>query len=200
MGVKMARQAGEGHLVRKEPKDLSEFRPEKLKEAYDAFESSETDSEDEESAEEVQAQEEDDWNDVGDDRQTRRTKERNKKKDEWYAKKTESRKPKLASSEAAVTTVTLADGQEIDNEEEGGEWVTMENLYSHIAHGDTAALNLLTQDPLPEIVEEFPAFPEDAEAVVANTENPAPKEEVKIEKKKDEHPKKVVFLTSDFAM
>jgi len=30
-------------LVRKEPKDLSEFRPEKLKEAYDAFESSETD-------------------------------------------------------------------------------------------------------------------------------------------------------------
>jgi len=46
MGVKMARQAGEGHLVRKEPKDLSEFRPEKLKEAYDAFESSETDSED----------------------------------------------------------------------------------------------------------------------------------------------------------
>lgn len=76
----------------------------------------------------------------------------------------------------------------------------MENLYSHIAHGDTAALNLLTQDPLPEIVEEFPAFPQDAEAVVDNNENPAPKEEAKMEKKKDEHPKKVVFLTSDFAM
>ena len=53
---------------------------------------------------------------------------------------------------------------------------------------------------MPEIVEEFPAFPHDAEAVVDNNENPAPKEEAKMEKKKDEHPKKVVFLTSDFAM
>jgi hypothetical protein len=78
----------------------------------------------------------------------------------------------------------------------------MENLYSHIAHGDTAALNLLTQDPLPEIVEDFPASPDDAEAIVVNTESPvvATKEEAKIEKKVDEHPRKVVFLTSDFAM
>ena len=42
------------------------------------------------------------------------------------------------------TTILLDKGQEIDNEEEGGEWITMENLYSHIAHGDAAALNLLT--------------------------------------------------------
>lgn len=47
MGVKMARDRGEGHLVRKEPKDLCEFRPETLKAAYDAFESSEEDSEEE---------------------------------------------------------------------------------------------------------------------------------------------------------
>lgn len=33
---------------------------------------------------------------------------------------------------------------EIEDDEDGGEWVTMENLYSHISHGDVSALNLLT--------------------------------------------------------
>jgi hypothetical protein len=33
---------------------------------------------------------------------------------------------------------------DFDNEVEGGEWVTSENLYSHISKGDTQALNLIT--------------------------------------------------------
>ena len=41
MGVKVAREKGELAAVRREPKDLSEFRPEQLKAAYDAWESSE---------------------------------------------------------------------------------------------------------------------------------------------------------------
>lgn len=49
LGVKMARVRGEIDLVRKQPKDLSEFRPEQLKAAYDAFSDSEDSSEQEDS-------------------------------------------------------------------------------------------------------------------------------------------------------
>ena len=46
MGVTIAKQRGEGHLINKEPKELSEFKPEHHKAAYDAF-SSEEDSDSE---------------------------------------------------------------------------------------------------------------------------------------------------------
>ena len=49
LGVKIALDRGEGHLIRKEPKDLSEFRPENLKKAYDAFESSGSDEDSDDS-------------------------------------------------------------------------------------------------------------------------------------------------------
>jgi hypothetical protein len=77
LGVKLARQRGEDHLIRLQPKELSEFRPEHLKAAYDAYSS---DSESEESSEDdandqvQKAADEDDWNNVEDDRQTKRTK------------------------------------------------------------------------------------------------------------------------------
>ena len=48
LGLKLTKQRGEIHLVRKEPKDLAEFRPEKLKEAYETFSSSEEDYDSEE--------------------------------------------------------------------------------------------------------------------------------------------------------
>lgn len=38
-----------------------------------------------------------------------------------------------------------------DNEAEGGEWVTQENLYSYISHGDAEVLNLIKEDPKPEM-------------------------------------------------
>lgn len=68
------------------------------------------------------------------------------------------REAKLKLSESQEQT-----HPDFDDEAEGGEWVTHENLYSHIAHGDTQALNLITQDPLPEITsdEQFPAFGDD---------------------------------------
>lgn len=37
LGVKYAKLKGELHKVKQEPKDLTEFRPERLKEAYDAL-------------------------------------------------------------------------------------------------------------------------------------------------------------------
>jgi len=48
LGIKLAKIQGEAHLIRKQPKGLSEFRPERLKEAYDAFSSSEEDSSEDE--------------------------------------------------------------------------------------------------------------------------------------------------------
>lgn len=83
MGVKLAREKGELALVRREPKDLSEFRPEQLKAAYDAWQSSE-DSDDQVIEEEA---EDDDWNDVQHTRQEKRTIDRLKKKEIWFAKK-----------------------------------------------------------------------------------------------------------------
>ena len=46
MGMQLARERGEIDLVRKVPKDLTEFKPESLKKAYDAFESEDSDSDD----------------------------------------------------------------------------------------------------------------------------------------------------------
>lgn len=104
---------------------------------------------------------------------------------------------------------------DFDDEAEGGEWVTHENLYSHIAHGDTQALNLITQDPLPEITsdEQYPAFggddeddkPEVIEEIVSEvkevvSETPKVVETPKKVEVEDPSPKKVIFLTSDFAM
>jgi rRNA maturation endonuclease Nob1 len=51
----------------------------------------------------------------------------------------------------------------------------------HITHGDTQALNLLTEDPLPEVADDQP------------DEDPEKKKELT-------GPSKVIFLTSDFAM
>ena len=65
-----AKQNGESDKIRKQPKDLSEFRPEQLKEAYDAFQSSE-DSDSEESKEDEN--DGDEWNDVEQSRQEKRT-------------------------------------------------------------------------------------------------------------------------------
>ncbi len=47
---------------------------------------------------------------------------------------------------------------------DGGEWITQENLYTYIAHGDTTVLNLIKEDPKPEfptLEEEYPALGDD---------------------------------------
>lgn len=62
LGLKLTRQRGEIGLVRKEPKDLAEFRPEKLREAYETYSSSEDYDSEEDSKNEPAN--DDDWNDV----------------------------------------------------------------------------------------------------------------------------------------
>lgn len=57
----------------------------------------------------------------------------------------------LSEKEAKLKQFQQNSGQtEFEDEEDGGEWVTLENLYTHISHGNASALNLITQDPLPE--------------------------------------------------
>ena len=85
LGVKLARITGDGHMVRREPKGLSEFRPERLKEAYDAYSSSEEESSEDEKKQDSKS--DDGWNEVEEDRQTKRTNARKQAKKEWYENK-----------------------------------------------------------------------------------------------------------------
>lgn len=57
LGVRLAKSIGEGHLIRKEPTDLSEFKPAQVKQAYDALSS---DSEEESSGSDKEAADSDD--------------------------------------------------------------------------------------------------------------------------------------------
>jgi len=71
LGIKLAKMKGEDHLVRRQPKGLSEFRPERLKEAYDAFSDDSEDGSDSEKGEsdvKVIPGGDDDWNNVDEDR------------------------------------------------------------------------------------------------------------------------------------
>jgi hypothetical protein len=77
-GVRIAKQKGEIDKVRKEPKDLNEFRPEKLKAAYDAYSSSEDSDESNSDEDAKHDQPDDEWEDVQLSRQDKRTQERKK--------------------------------------------------------------------------------------------------------------------------
>lgn len=95
-GLKIARQKGEVDKVRKHPKGLDEFRPEKLKEAYDAFSSSDEEPSSDEDQKSDENDEADDWNDVSLTRQEKRTQARLVKKQEWYEKKMAEKAERLA--------------------------------------------------------------------------------------------------------
>ena len=58
-GVRIAKQKAEFEKLRTKPKDLDEFRPERLKEAYDAYSSSEDTDSDQSSEDEKQANDDD---------------------------------------------------------------------------------------------------------------------------------------------
>lgn len=107
LGVKMAREKGEIELVRREPKDLTEFRPDQLKAAYDAYSDTESDSDSSDSGEDEHkeaAGDDDGWNEVDKTRQDKRTEERLQKKNEWYAKKMQAKKER----EEAARKLNLA--------------------------------------------------------------------------------------------
>ena len=92
MGVKLARQKNEQHLIKKEPQPLTEFRPANFDADYQKkFDELASDDEsDGDSSEEAEAgpkkrrparaDDDDEFTTVGEDRQTRRTKQRKEEK------------------------------------------------------------------------------------------------------------------------
>lgn len=109
------------------------------------------------------------------------------------------------------------------DDDDEGTWITQENLYSYIAHGDTQVLNLIMDDPLLEEEEQQPKpimgdddddcpaltdLPDDYEGQEEATPTPAVEDKSTAMVKNsqasgqmnDAAPRKVIFMTSDFAM
>lgn len=88
LGVRLAKSIGEGHLIRREPKDLSEFKPAQIKQAYDQLSSDSEDGENSSDSDGGKAADSDDeWGEVKATRTERRTKEFKQRKKERYEKK-----------------------------------------------------------------------------------------------------------------
>lgn len=151
LGVAMSRRKNEHHMVKTEPQPLKEFRPahfdndykRKFDESRTSDDSSDAESSDEGSSKKKAAVDsDDDWNNVADDRQTRRTKKRTDEKTaNWNkknAKKAAKREHRMIEMDVPVQESTAdeeSDPDAIDDEEEGGEWVTQENLHKHLING-----------------------------------------------------------------
>lgn len=151
LGVRMAHLKDEHALLKQEPCALTEFRPKNFNEAYqnkfDDEQSSNDDEDDEDSDSSDEASgnkkaagdDDDEWNSVAESRQTKRTRERKADKLAHYMKKYGDKRA-AAQKEAKLIEMTNPEDDEegndnIDNEEDGGEWVTEENLHKHLAHG-----------------------------------------------------------------
>jgi len=73
-----------------------------------------------------------------------------------------------------------------DNEAEGGEWITKENLYSYIAHGDTTVLNLIEQNPEPEVLEAIAETTDDKPKAIMDSDDDTPLTDLKDEDCKED--------------
>ena len=153
MGVAISKEKGEYEKIRKNPPSLEEFRPKKFKEFYDEADSDDDFWNEEEKPQQAEKKPESDGFD--DFQVTAGGRKGLKGKDiEKYKQKNEELKEKLEHSEKMASQQKPevpveptedkkeedSDSDRIDNEEEGGEWVTEENLYKHISGGATNSL------------------------------------------------------------
>jgi len=68
------------------------------------------------------------------------------------------------------------------DDDDAGEWITQENLYSYINHGDTQVLNLIKDDPKPIMGEDSDDCPPLNDAAFEDKEEDADnKDEPKVE-------------------
>lgn len=153
-GVTLSRQKGEFEKVLKEPKSLAEFKPKSFKEFYDDDEELSWDSEEEEKQQPQQPKKDafDDGFEVTTGGGRRGAKDREFQKYQQKLKQEESDQeakeevkeevkevePEEAKEEAQKEE--SSDDDKFDDEEEGGEWVTAENLHKHISGGNTQNL------------------------------------------------------------
>jgi rRNA maturation endonuclease Nob1 len=87
----------------------------------------------------------------------------------------------------------------IDNEEEGGEWITEDNLYKHMTHADTESLLTPEIKEGEEVSEEKPQVTGEAIETKETEDKVVEKVQEPVENQWT-GPQHVVFLTSDFAM
>jgi len=96
MGVKIAREKNEHHLLKVEPQPLKEFRPTNFEADYkrkfdelaeDENEDDSDDSDESSATNKAAVNDDDEWSNVGDDRKTRRTKKRAEEKQAHFMKK-----------------------------------------------------------------------------------------------------------------
>ena len=140
----MARLKKEHDCLKREPQPLKEFRPKNFEDDYrrkfDEMASSDEGSDSDSDSDggkkgRNKGGDDDEWTSVGEDRQTIRTRERNEAKKAHYMKK--YGKKLEAKKEAKLIEMTAQEENEddIDDEEEGGEWINEENLAKHLTHG-----------------------------------------------------------------
>jgi len=129
LGVSISKQKNEFEKVRKEPLGLSEFKPKSFSKFYD---DQPVDSSDEETKAESEP--------AGDGFEVTKGGRRGlKERDVKKYKPLEEQKEEEVKA-VAVPDSSSDDEDKFDNEEDGGEWVTDTNLYSHLSGGTSQNL------------------------------------------------------------
>lgn len=129
LGVNQARMHGEEALVRKAPKELEEFRPKQFQGEYDKLEDwmSDTDSDGSDSDKRKPSAEDDEWETtVAETPAQKRMREKLEEKMRKKGELEEQPKEEVIVEEKKEDSDEI---EEIDNEEEGGAWITEENLH-----------------------------------------------------------------------
>ena len=161
-GLTLSRQKGEHSLVQLMPKKLEEFRPKSFKQFYE-----DGDDSDEAEAKPKKVEDVDEWNDTAPSKGEGGKGARGAQNNDLakkYLKQVEEAKKMMADSDeeensqkgqADPQAETAEDSQAVnqedsdnsdkyDDEETGGQWVTSDNLYSHV--GGASAFNLMANE------------------------------------------------------
>ena len=161
LGVRLAKEKGEIDNIKKEPQPLTEFRPDNFNSVYEKkYDEQDYDSETDEEADGAEgkpaaadkkpaANDDDDWNDVAEDRQDKRTRVRNEAKKEHWEKKQAEKRAKFPEAKVQLEKKKEEDDGEssgLDDEDEGGEWITQDNLHKYMDKGDVELPEPLQQD------------------------------------------------------
>ena len=100
---------------------------------------------------------------------------------------TKPEQPEVAAKqEDEIKVASEKAGSEIDNEEEGGEWVTADNIHKHVTGGQTGGQDLLQSRDM-KLFQDRPNEDKAKEATQVKNHNEPTLDYVK-------------FITSDFAM
>eukprot|EP00347_Sterkiella_histriomuscorum_P012631 403367830 len=173
LGVQLAREKGEFEKLKQEPKPLQEFRPKKFQQDYERLEEEdEYDSEEEESESKKKQQQtpaDDGFQQVkqgkhGSRKNHVKPKPAQKQEDDVENGNKVDGEVKVnaqvdvnKTEEEQVLQKEEQDDNDVpsdlDDEEEGGQWITPENIHKHILGGETAPIKKKNQEDGPQLVQ-----------------------------------------------